>query len=474
MSGAGKLLWSRIWLIAQSGALLLATRQLLQAQAGSAPGGRMWSCAYLLLSAAFCAILAAKLRRPIAARLEYWRRLLAGLVLAYASTLVVANGSPWAPDFLALTSASWLWLTAVCAPRGSAASFRVLRALELLATNVVIFLVVGELALRLSPSYSGQSLLIRNNIDAYRLRPHLTGRLHTNSLGYPSREFLQERRPGVQRIALVGDSFAVGVVQQDRNFASQIETLRRGTEVYNFGVSAIGPPEYYQLLISEVLDYHPDFVLLAFFVGNDIGDWSLQTPSLLSAETSSLYLFLYRTYRLLREAYRRGREGSSPAPWRRHADAVPMRLSRETYLQVELEHLRVSCPRLQPQYQASWRSTLGYLKRIQLACRKLGVPIGVLIIPDEYQTNPALLKEVLDFGDLSRSEVDLDLLQRRLRGFLADQGIPYLDVLPSLQGIADAYAPQDSHWNERGNRIAAQKIVEWLDRLLPPALVHRS
>ena len=48
-------------------------------------------------------------------------------------------------------------------------------------------------------------------------------------------------------------AFAVGAVQQDMNFASRIETIRPNIEVYNFGVSAIGPEDYHLILRTEAL-----------------------------------------------------------------------------------------------------------------------------------------------------------------------------------------------------------------------------
>ena len=129
-----------------------------------------------------------------------------------------------------------------------------------------------------------------DDIDIYRFEPNRDyGRLWTNSYGYASREFEHERRSGTIRLALLGDSFAVGSVRQDDNFASWMERLHPGLEAYNFGVSAIGPNHYAAILQDEVLRFSPDVVLVAFFVGNDVTAPPRTKPSV---TTPLLPLFL--------------------------------------------------------------------------------------------------------------------------------------------------------------------------------------
>ncbi|HEX9638287.1 MAG TPA: SGNH/GDSL hydrolase family protein, partial [Acidobacteriota bacterium] len=343
--------------------------------------------------------------------------------------------------------------------------------LEIVLTNVAFGLVLGELALRAYAALAGHSLLVRESLDAYRLKPHLYGRLHTNSYGYPSREFELRHREGIRRIAIVGDSFAVGAVRQDQNFASWIERLRPNIEVYNFGINGTGPRDYYEIIRSEALRFAPDIILVSFFVGNDVTDWR-PLPDLdhLRPQGYALYLFVHRSWRLAREWYRKSHEAAPNAAllWPPPAPAPPEKghnLSRETHLQVEHQRLLLSCPALAASYEPSWERALSTLRRIDQLCRAARVPFGVLIIPDEYQINPALLEEVLQHSGVTRESVDLDLLQSRLRAFLKRRGIDYLDLKPKLEGEPDVYLPRDTHFNERGNRLVAEHIAAWLDRL---------
>jgi hypothetical protein len=40
--------------------------------------------------------------------------------------------------------------------------------------------------------------------------------------------------------------------------------------------------------------------------------------------------------------------------------------------------------------------------------------------------------------------------------------VPCLDVLDAFRGAPDTYAPRDTHWNVRGNRLAAARLADWL------------
>ena len=92
------------------------------------------------------------------------------------------------------------------------------------------------------------------------------------------------------------------------------------------------------------------------------------------------------------------------------------------------------------------------------------MPIGFVLIPDEFQIHPAVLTTALQDANFAYDEVDLDLPQRRLRAFCADQAVPCLDLKPFFEDVPDTYAFRDTHWNVRGNHLAAEKMATWLNR----------
>jgi lysophospholipase L1-like esterase len=92
-----------------------------------------------------------------------------------------------------------------------------------------------------------------------------------DSRGYRNAEIALARKPGVLRVACIGDSWTFGMnVDQDRSYPARLaEVLRAalgGTpvEVVNFGVLGYSSFQGRQLLTSAVFDFQPDIVALGF------------------------------------------------------------------------------------------------------------------------------------------------------------------------------------------------------------------
>jgi len=377
---------------------------------------------------------------------------------------------------------------------------------EVVAFNLAFSLFSVEASLRAYGALCGRSPMIGEALDAYRLAPgqEYGNGLRGNQLGYPGPDFCTNKQPGVFRIAALGDSFAVGpAVPFDDNYLTRLEKLLPGIEVYNFGVSGTGPREYWTVLNQDVWTYHPDLVLVSIFVGNDVTE-SLATPRHLDPRQSATYLLLTRGSRVLLERYRvagpisfnrkseacaSGRPNAHdsglrlnevPTPFEDSGRATPLGratpngnatpngrvtpigLSEATFAEIEARRLEVCLKMAGPGLERKWQRALAYMDRMIEACRQRRVPLAFVLIPDEFQVNPAVLAVAIERAGRTASDVDLDLPQRRLAGFLADRSIPCLDLLPALRRSTATYAPRDTHWNMRGNHLAAREISTWL------------
>jgi hypothetical protein len=389
------------------------------------------------------------------------RRFLVGSTVIYAGTSLLLGGQSCARSVFHALAAGWAfglaagsWRLAARTSRGCQCS-----RLELLVTNVALSLLVAELALRAYGLAWGGSLLLGSTLQTCRLAPgHDYGHgLRGNQLGYPGPDFQVEKKPGVFRIAALGDSFAVGpAVPYADNYLHLLETTLPATEVYNFGVSGTGPREYLQILRQDVWAYQPDLVLVSVFVGNDITE-ELATPRHLDVRQHALYQLCARGWRLARERIRQGQ----PPPTAEDRLARPA-LSAQTFREIEARRIAVCVTPVPPVLERKWQRALGYLDRIIRECPSHKVPLVVVLIPDEFQANPHVRTEALATAALEPDAIDIDLPQRRLAGFFAERGIRCLDLLPVFRGVSQTYAPCDTHWNVRGNHLAADAIRRWL------------
>ncbi len=404
--------------------------------------------------------------------LPFARHLLIGITAAYVCAVLSLGGTSAArPTFYAL-AAGWCaflvsgryWLCKLLSTVGERGiALRLLHVLELVGFNLSLILVLAEVSLRIFVAYSGNSLLLSEALDAHRLVPgrDYGGGLRGNSLGYPGREFRREKPRGVFRIAALGDSFAVGpAVPFNENYLSLLEQADSGIEVYNFGVSGAGPREYYAVLKEHVWDVQPDLVLVCVFVGNDITE-SLATPRHLDPRQHALYLLITRVVRLVRE-----RERFSYAETDKRSDRLTAStLSVETFREVEARRLAVCLKAPPPSLEKKWQRALSYLDRIVRDCNNHDVPVAFVLIPDEFQVNPDVLAEALGVVAMDASTLDLEYPQRRLGRFCAERGVRCLDLRPAFAEVPNAYALRDTHWNARGNRLAADRIGPWLKTL---------
>jgi hypothetical protein len=402
-------------------------------------------------------------------RIAFWfrflRRGVGGAVLVYVVVILTLGGTRAAQPVLYGLIGLWLVVHAA-ASEWSTRQHRALRLaywFDVLATNLALTLVLGEAALQLVAAVNGQSVLCTATLDAHRLRPGYDygDGLVGNRLGYPGPELCPARKPGVVRVAALGDSFAVGpAVPFADNYLTRLAGVA-GVEVGNFGLSGAGPREYRAILERDVWPVRPDLVLVSVFVGNDITE-TLPQPRCLDPRRHALYLLVQRGWRLLREQVR----GAGGLGTRAPEGLARRGLSPQTFREVEARRLAVCVKEPSPAMDKKWQRTLHELGRIVAACRQHGTRVAVVLIPDEFQVNAAVLQDALQEAGLTPGQIDLDLPQRRLREFFDQQAVACLDLLPAFRGVPDTYAPRDTHWNVAGNHLAARQIGQWLPEVL--------
>jgi hypothetical protein len=396
------------------------------------------------------------------------RRTAVGVILGYVAVCLTLGGTPAAKPVFHVVAAAWVLLLAawsVCrrAPEPIRHG-RLGRVADLVATNLALTLALAEFSLRAFAALAGTSLVVSDTLDSHRLMPgrDYGGGLRGNSLGYPGRDSRREKQPGIFRIAALGDSFAVGpAVPFAENYLTLLEKQLPHVEVYNFGVSGAGPREYREILRRDVWTYQPDLVLLSVFVGNDITE-VLATPRHMDPRQLSLYLLLTRGWRLVSEQWRQADTMAGAG-----SHHLPARgLAPGTFREVEARRLAICRLPVTAAMERKWRRALADLEGIVSDCRARGKPFAVVLIPDEFQVNPAVLRMAANEANVEPSSRDLEYPQRRLAAFFAQSGVPCLDLRPEFAGVPATYAPRDTHWNERGNRLAATHITRWLQRMI--------
>jgi hypothetical protein len=103
---------------------------------------------------------------------------------------------------------------------------------------------------------------------------------------------------------------------------------------------------------------------------------------------------------------------------------------------------------------------------------RMGAKYVMVIHPDQVQVDAALFRELCEMGGVSSDMFETDLPQRFLLDYCRARNIPCIDLLPAFRERSRRtrlYSFGDTHYNEEGNRLAAEEIFRFLtDRGLVP------
>jgi hypothetical protein len=347
-----------------------------------------------------------------------------------------------------------------------------LSAAELLVFNVCATLVLAEAALRVFYASSGQGLFAAQIEHPFtrKLVADLFG-FAPNAQGYNDDDFALAKRPGVHRIAAVGDSFFVAQVPRPLGVIARAETLLAAVgppvEVYNFGIVASDIDDYRIILEEDALTYHPDLVLLGIYVGNDLR---------ISTQSAAFDRRSYAIGRAVGDIRRRlvARRLERTGAFRDATRDAPGALldapitTRERYLESVRRELAFFRAVPDSAVARAWYDSLAGLDRIVALCRARGVPLVVVVSPSQVQVSPALLAEGARSASADPSAFDVAIPQKRLAVFFAERDVAMLDLLPAFARASRTHDPDgfylknDTHWSVPGNEIAGEAIARFL------------
>ena len=314
-----------------------------------------------------------------------------------------------------------------------------------------------------------------------------------NRDGWRGPDVQLDHPPGTLRIALLGDSFIEAFeVPFDSTVGEVVErrlTALRGSpvEVLNFGNGGYGTTQEFLTLQHEVWKYSPDLVLLAVTTGNDISD---NYRPLRQGDYVPYQVF--RGDRLvLDSSFVQARGYRSRALWtRRMLDVVThFRLAQ---LVNRVRHLRrkgerqeanagadqgdelglrdeVQMPPTTTEWQEAWKVTEGVLRLMRDDCRTRHTPFALVTLTRGIQVTPVREEKERFLRQLGTK--DLYYPERRLSEFGRQEGIPVLNLAPSMAEEAErrhvyfhAHGKDlgVGHWNVAGHHAAGERIAAWL------------
>jgi len=320
------------------------------------------------------------------------------------------------------------------------------------------------------------------------LHPHFfIGDREPDTLGefsdFTSRGYLTEKvfqKPkDVFRILGLGDSFAVCLWDQKKNYHNVLQDRftamgGRKVEIVNAGMPSIGPGYFWYTLEKFGDRFKPDLVLVGFFM-NDMERWELDIflgsfisePKNLAEKLwgyrqfrhSRLHQLIKKKYFWYRDRLRKAQEVAKTG------ETDVGSFSNETFLEIEKNRSWIFDKKKRIEFEGEWRQCSGVISQMKQWCDQRNIEMVLALFPDQFQVEENLREEVYKKYNLAADSLDLEYPNYRLSNYCKENNIHCLDLLGPFREKGKSgglYALRDTHWNEAGNRLAAEVIFQYL------------
>jgi hypothetical protein len=304
----------------------------------------------------------------------------------------------------------------------------------------------------------------------WRVRDEIAAPFRINRQGWNSGvgDYALPRRPGVPRLAIVGDSYVEALqVPYDRSLAERLAADLGGDgrpiEVYRFGISGAPLSQYLLMIEREVVRYRPDWVVVLLVHNDFVESYKFQP----GRYTSSFLKLQVGAGQVLGEI--------APRPWRPGTLEWLRRTATARFFlyrwQVRPDLLtRWLLPQARAQTAAN-TDIGGVLAELD----NIGAVTGYLFdrIAAVVRTTGAQVLLAMD-GDraaIYRGQDSPALVLNRLAAAAAERRrIPFVDLDPVFRADWQSAHRRfdfdaDGHWNEHGHAVAAAALAGRLRRL---------
>jgi hypothetical protein len=350
----------------------------------------------------------------------------------------------------------------------------------LVLSSFLIFLIAGEFIFIANNNFGLNSWEIYDTDPtktAFVWKGHFgdkrefSNKIVLNNYGFWDRNWVIEKKPGLKRIIMLGDSFVESYqVSLNNSVHKRLEAIlkesKENVEVLGMARSGNGTVEEERLLCNRALSFNPDLIILCFTPMNDVRNAQeiLQTRAMKEAEfrlnkTPIYYLsHFYRLSFLGWIIYKMDRFTAKL----RYYDKIPT--DNFVYTSVPIDG----------DWMMGWQNIQDSLKRMYDACKRNKIRFAVISMSSPEQiaafSNAKNLKTyVAGLPKLRNAKWDFTEPDNRIEHFCKLNQIPVLIL--SKRFIALSYEEgtkihwsSDRHWSDLGHDLGAKAIADFIHR----------
>lgn len=380
--------------------------------------------------------------------------------------------------------------------------------LGLAAGTIALFLLLAEGVLRIlarTARGGGKEQLERNRYtehdpvlgwrktpgaDVVYDRREYQVRYRVNRRGLRGPERGYEKPAGTPRVLALGDSFVEAFMADDAGtVTSRLESHLRargcGAEVINGGTVGYSTDQEYLFHREEGRKYAPDVTVL-FVYHNDIPYLTLDryqaypkprlvfgdggpprvanepvppyvpapaAPARPPAEAPPSHLAEFVKQRLERGSARTYNRLAAVGLWE-PLRKLPVNEELQLYRVPEMGHLR-----------ASWSAFTWTVQTLAADAAAAGGRLAIAYIPSRMEVSPRVWEYTQERYAIDWS-YQKEAVATRVQWIAGRLGVPFVDLTPALSAadsmLAPTYYQTDSHWNPRGQDVAARALSDFL------------
>jgi len=308
--------------------------------------------------------------------------------------------------------------------------------------------------------------------------------IFSNSKGLRDIEHYYEKKEGVKRILILGDSFceALQVDLKDTFFRilqTKLDSARHGNtiEIINGGVSGYGTDRELLFYQYEGRKYHPDYVILAF-VFNDVrnnfrnmqvqmyGDrnepyFNLRDGELklenFPAHQSSIQQFKqflrnhFRTYNLL---------------WRLIKGAELTERAVDPEKNIPYDYFIYS-KMYDNDWREAWQITSALIGKLKQEVNLDGAELIIIAVTNDFQIHKDHLSQMeVEYPKLKEMDLNWEKPNQLLNGICKQQNIQFVDLLDDFRIFASNHPgiflhTFGGHWTAAGHKETAEVLFKY-------------
>lgn len=359
------------------------------------------------------------------------------------------------------------------------------RALAGAAVAALITLATAETALRLASFISYPSATyIPDDAVGFKLRPSAI----TDADGFNNPHTESEPAPAraatPNTVAFIGDSFAFGTYPAEAVFpalvAADLAAENVSMRAVNLGIPGAGPDAYVRVMRNYLPRLKPIAVVATIYLGNDVEQGDPRRPTRLwfgrlgsygpafSFDPDDLMVVAVAgsLFRLAEHALYAQFTPLEPVP--EEENRKSQAFSEKSLTRVRWGELKASRIKPDAHIARGYDGLVAHIAEMAALGERDRVKFLVVLAPSRVELDPDLLIHVVQAFDGDPKDFDGTLPARRMGESLTARGIPFVDLTPALTsaGPSRVYNRGDTHWNRRGNAIAAEAIATALKPML--------